>query len=165
MKEKFIEKNEEINQEQLEILQKLVKSQSTKERVKLFWKVMDTYWVDAVVSLVPEFGDAWLSLVASSYLLVEWKRMWLRFIDMLKIIWYQSADILVWAVPLLWDIADYFFKANKWSAEIFEKHFEKLKKEALAKWVDAGEIAKIELKNKDFLDAINKHLDNKKTIS
>jgi hypothetical protein len=93
---------------------------------------------------------------------VEWKRMWLKFGDMLKIVWYQSADILVWAIPLLWDIADYFFKANKRSAKIFEKHFEKLKQEAIAKWVAPSDIAKIELRNKDFLEALHKHMDNNK---
>ncbi len=145
-----------------EILEKLAKSQSTKERVKLFWKVMDTYGVDPIISLIPELGDAWIGLIATTYLLVEWKRMWLSFWDMLKIVWYQSADLLIWAIPLLWDIADFFFKANKWSAKIFEKHFEKLKKEALAKWIDPQEIAKIETKNKVFLSAINNHLDSQK---
>ncbi len=152
----------EKNVEQKEILKKLAKSQSTKERVKLFWKVMDTYGIDPIVSLIPELGDAGVSLLATTYLLVEWKRMWLKFGDMLKIVWYQSADILVWAIPLLWDIADYFFKANKRSAKIFEKHFEKLKQEAIAKWVAPSDIAKIELRNKDFLEALHKHMDNNK---
>jgi hypothetical protein len=43
MVEKFSEKDENINKEQAEVLRKLVKSQSTKERVRLFGKVMDTY--------------------------------------------------------------------------------------------------------------------------
>ncbi len=150
--------------EQKEILKKLTKSKSTKERVKLFWKIMDTYGVDPIISLIPELGDAWVSLIATTYLLVEWKHMWLKRGDMLKIIWYQSADMLVWAIPLLGDISDIFFKANKRSAKIFEKHFEKLKKEALAKWIDPKEIENIEKQNKQFLAAINKKVDWKKSI-
>lgn len=144
--------------EQKEILRKLTKSKSTKERVKLFWKIMDTYGVDPLISLIPELGDAWISIIATTYLLVEWKNMWLKRKDMLKIIWYQSADILVGAIPLLGDISDIFFKANKRSAKIFEKHFEKLKKEALAKWIDPKEIENIEKQNKQFLAAINKRI-------
>jgi hypothetical protein len=156
---------ENLDYQQVEIMKKLVQSQSTKQRVKLFWKIMDTYWVDAIVSLIPELGDAWVSLVASSYLLFEWKKMGLKFIDMLKILWYQSADILVWAIPFLWDIADYFFKSNKRSAKIFEKHFENLKKEALKRWISQVDIQKIEDKNKVFLEAISKHLENREKTS
>lgn len=162
MAKKLEQLPEKNTPDQKEILRKLTKSRSTKERVKLFWKIMDTYGVDPIVSLIPELGDAWISIIATTYLLVEWKNMWLKRKDMLKIVWYQSADILVGAIPLLGDISDIFFKANKRSAKIFEKHFEKLKKEALAKWIDPKEIENIEKQNKQFLAAINKKIDWKK---
>lgn len=162
MAKKLEQLPEKNTPDQKEILRKLTKSRSTKERVKLFWKIMDTYGVDPIVSLIPELGDAWISIIATTYLLVEWKNMWLKRKDMLKIVWYQSADILVGAIPLLGDISDVFFKANKRSAKIFEKHFEKLKKEALAKWIDPKEIENIEKQNKQFLSAINKKIDWKK---
>ena len=158
MAKKLEQVPEKNTPEQKEILKKLAKSKSTKERVKLFWKIMDTYGVDPLISLIPELGDAWISIIATTYLLVEWKNMWLKRKDMLKIIGYQSADILVGAIPLLGDISDIFFKANKRSAKIFEKHFEKLKKEALAKWIDPKEIEAIEKQNKKFLTAINKKI-------
>ena len=163
MAKKLEQLPEKNTPEQKEILRKLTKSRSTKERVKLFWKIMDTYGVDPLISLIPELGDAWVNIIATTYLLVEWKNMWLKRKDMLKIIWYQSADILVGAIPLLGDISDIFFKANKRSAKIFEKHFEKLKKEALAKWIDPKEIENIEKQNKQFLAAINKKIDWKKS--
>lgn len=163
MAKKLEQVPEKNTPEQKEILRKLTKSRSTKERVKLFWKIMDTYGVDPLISLIPELGDAWVNIIATTYLLVEWKNMWLKRKDMLKIVWYQSADILVGAIPLLGDISDIFFKANKRSAKIFEKHFEKLKKEALAKWIDPKEIEAIEKQNKKFLSAINKKIDWKKS--
>lgn len=158
MAKKLEQFTENKTPEQQEILKKLTKSKSTKERVKLFWKIMDTYGVDPIISLIPELGDAWVNIIATTYLLVEWKNMWLKRKDMLKIVWYQSADVLVGAIPLLGDISDIFFKANKRSAKIFEKHFEKLKKEALAKWIDPKEIENIEKQNKKFLAAINKRI-------
>jgi hypothetical protein len=48
-----------VNEEQkTEMLEKLTKAKSTQERVELFSKVMDTFGVDTIVSLIPELGDA-----------------------------------------------------------------------------------------------------------
>jgi hypothetical protein len=51
--------------------------------------------------------------------------------DCLKILGYQTADVLVGAIPVVGDVADYFFKANKRSAKIFQKHFSELQKMAI----------------------------------
>ena len=138
---------EYLNPEKEELLRELAKVKSTTERVELFGKIMDDFWVDAVASVVPWLWDTWSSLAASLYLLAEWKRIGLSTIDSLKILWYQTADVIVWAIPVLWDVSDYFFKANKRSGNIFEKHFEKLKEEALRKWISSQEIENME-KNK-----------------
>jgi len=153
------EKNNTHEEEKIEMLKKLEKAKSTQERVELFGKVMDTFWVDAIVSLVPELGDAWSSIVSSLYLLSEAKKMWFSIREYLKIVWYQTADILVWAVPVIWDIADYFFKANIRSAKIFAKHFEKIKKEAIKKWVSWEEIIALENDNNMFIKMMNKHVE------
>jgi hypothetical protein len=120
---------------------------------------MDTFGVDTIVSLIPELGDAWSSIASSLYLLWEAKKMWLSVRDSLKIVWYQTADIFVGAVPIIWDIADYFFKANKRSANIFTKHFKKLKKEAIKKWISLEEITAIENDNNKFIEIMNKHIE------
>ena len=150
--------------EKIQMLKKLEKAKSTQERTKLFGKIMDTYWVDAAVWLIPELGDAGSSIVSSLYLLSEAKKMWLSVGECMKIVGYQTADALVWAVPIIWDIADYFFKANKRSANIFTKHFEKLKKEALKKWITLEEVAKIEQNNGKFIQMMDKHLEQQKKL-
>lgn len=140
-KEKLDQNIESIDsKEKAEILKKLVEMKSTVKRVKLFWEIMDEFWVDVVAGLIPWLWDAWSSKAASLYLLAEWKRLWLSTKDSLKILGYQTTDALVWTIPIIWDISDYFFKANKWSAKLFEKHFEKLQKEAINKWISQKEI-------------------------
>lgn len=163
-KEKVVDKTKypKDEQEKFEILKQLGRVKSTTERINLFGKVMDTYWVDALVSLIPELWDASSSITSSMYLLYEGQKMWLSGRDCLKILWYQTADVLVGAIPVIWDIADYFFKANKRSAKLFTKHFEKLKKEALKKWVSPTEIATLEKNNNKFIKVISQNIPAKK---
>lgn len=159
----MIEQQQQLeSQEKIEILEKLEKAKSVKERVDLFGKVMDTFGVDAIVSLVPELGDIGSSVVSSLYLLGEGKKMGFWRKQSLQILGYQTADILVGAVPVIGDIADYFFKANRRSAKIFDKHFEKLKKEALKKGVSQEEISKIEENNNQFIEVMKRHLETVK---
>ncbi len=143
------------NEEQIKIMKELEKTKSTIERVKLFDKIMDDFWVDAVASLIPWLWDTGSSLVSTLYLLSEWKRIWISMTDSLKIMWYQTADIIVWAIPVLWDIADYFFKANKRSGNLFNKYFDKLKQEAINKWISKERIEDMDNKRNQVIDIIN----------
>lgn len=154
--------DQELTSEQLKILEKLTKSNSIKERVKLFGKIMDTYGVEPLLSLIPILGDIWINTIATIFLLSEWKKMWLSFGNMLKILGYQWTDATIWSIPVLWTIVDFFFKWSKRSAKIFEKHFEKLKKEAMKKWISPKAIEEIESKNKEFLKGIYQTIDSKK---
>jgi hypothetical protein len=142
-----------------ELLLQLTKIHSTQERVKLFGKVMDDYGADALVSIIPEYWDISSSLVSTCYLLYEGSKVWFSLKDTLKILGYQTADILVGAVPVLWDIADYFFKANKWSAKIFQKHFEKIQKRTIAQGLSKSDIQKMQADNAKFVKAMNKAYD------
>ncbi|MCX6823244.1 MAG: DUF4112 domain-containing protein [candidate division SR1 bacterium] len=149
-------------QAKIEMMKELKIAKSTTERVNLFGKVMDTYGVDALVGLIPALGDASSSIASSMYLLYEGQKMGLSSRDSLKILGYQTADALVGVVPVIGDIADYFFKADKRSAELFTKHFEKLKKEALEKGVSSAEIAALEENNNKFIKVISKNIPTKK---
>ncbi|MDR0651492.1 MAG: DUF4112 domain-containing protein, partial [Candidatus Peribacteria bacterium] len=73
----------------------------------------------------------------------------------LKILGYQTADFAVGAIPILGDIADYFFKANKWSAKIFQKHFDKLQKRAIAQGISPADIEKMQINNAKFVKAMH----------
>jgi len=49
-------------------------------------------------------------------------------------------------------IADYMFKANKWSAEIFIKHLDKIKEKAKEGWIDTTELEKQTSTLKEFFN-------------
>jgi hypothetical protein len=58
-----------------ELLSELATIHSTQEQVKLFGKVMDDYGVDALVGLLPVYGDVASSVLATLYLLYQGKKI------------------------------------------------------------------------------------------
>lgn len=116
----------ELTPQQKEIMAKLRAAKSSEERVKVFAKFADDIGLDPLLSLIPELGDAGSSIVSGIYLLYEAKKADLGMGAYLKIIGLQAADFAVGAIPVLGDVADYFFKANKWSAKSFEQQTEEL---------------------------------------
>ena len=153
--ERLLQKEIIMDTAKKDLLDTLHQKYSTVERVKMFGKIMDDYGVDVIFSLIPALWDVGVSLISSLYLLYEGRKIGLPLKDTLKVLWYQGADILVGIIPALGDVADYFFKANKWSAQIFEKHFEKLKKEALKKGVSQSEIDEVMVNQKTFVKQMN----------
>lgn len=137
------ERENNLTLEQKDILDQFKKAQGSAERVKLFAKVADDLGLDALISLIPELGDAGSSIVSGVYLLFEAKRAGLSKWSYLKIIGLQTADMAVGAIPVLGDVADYFFKANKWSGKSFEKQATELAQKARDAGVPEEEIAKI----------------------
>ena len=141
-----------------EIRRQLKTATNVEKRVKLFSKLMDKYWIDAIVWMlpwIPWIRDLTPSIVSSCYLLAEWRRIWLSQQDCLKILWYQTLDALFWVFPILWDIIDIFYKWNNYSAEIFSKHLENLKKAALKKWISQEEIDNMGKRESRFLSVLN----------
>lgn len=110
----------ELQDLQAETLTELAKASSSEERVRTFGRIMDDYGADAIISLFPELGDAASSVGSALYLLCEAKNADLDKKSYLKIIGMQTADFFVGAVPIVGDVADYFFKASKWSVSEFE---------------------------------------------
>ncbi len=128
---------------QKEIIEELTKAKSSEERVKLYGQVVDTYGLDAIVSLLPLGGDAGSSLISGLYLLFEARNANLNKTDYLKIIGLQTADVFAGAIPLAGDAADYLFQANKWSAGFFEEKTEELAQKAREAGVSEADIVKI----------------------
>ena len=136
--------DQELTQEQLEIIERLEKAKNSQERVRTFAKLTDKYGLDAIVSLIPELGDAGSSVVSGIYLVFEAKKAGLQGSDYLKIIGLQAADFFIGAVPLAGDAADYLFKANKISSKLFAKKVEEIKEEAKNAGIPEEEIARID---------------------
>lgn len=152
--------SENLDMDKEKIKEQLESAKTTEERVKQFADRTDSYWIEAVVSMIPGIWDLTTAIVSSCYLLGEWKRIWLSTGECLKILWYQVADVLLWAIPIIWDIADFFYKGNKYSSEVFSKHLEKLKKAALEKWISQGEIDNIWKRWDRFIEAVDKYSDH-----
>lgn len=138
------EVEDELTPKQKEILEKLRKAKGSEERVKVFATVADDFGLDALVSLIPELGDAGSSIVSGIYLLMEAKRAGLGAGAYLKIIGLQAGDFAVGAIPVLGDAADYFFKANKWSGKSFEAQTRELVVKAREAGVPPEKIAMIQ---------------------
>jgi hypothetical protein len=133
----------ELTPQQKEIMEKLRAAKSSEERVKVFAKFADDIGLDPLLSLIPELGDAGSSIVSGIYLLYEAKKADLGVGAYLKIIGLQAADFAVGAIPVLGDVADYFFKANKWSAKSFEQQTEELVAKARKAGVPEEKIQKL----------------------
>ncbi len=116
--------------QQKKALEELRIAKNSEERVKVFAKVADDIGLDPLISLVPALGDTGSSIVSGLYLLFEAKKAGLGTMDYLKIIGLQGADLAVGAIPVVGDVADYFFKANKWSAKSFESKTKDLMEKA-----------------------------------
>ena len=147
--------------DKISIKRKLARAKNVEDRVKLFAKVCDKFWVEALAWLIPIIGDLTPTIVCTCYLLIEGMNIWLSRKDCLRILWYQTADILVWSVPVIGDIADFFFKSNKYSSKIFTEHVKKLKKAALEKWITQEEIDKLWITEKKFIKAMDTYVDKK----
>lgn len=133
-----------LTPQQQEIMDRLKTAKGAQERVDTFATLADTYGLDAIISLFPELGDLGSSGVAGLYLLYEAKNAGLSKTSMLKIVALQTADVFVGAIPILGDAADYFFKANKWSATSFKKQVEEIKKEARKQGIPEEELSKLD---------------------
>lgn len=137
------EREAQLTPEQKRILEQLQTAKSSEERVKLFAKVADDIGLDPLLSLIPELGDAGSSIVSGMYLLYEAKKADLGIGAYLKIVGLQAADFAVGAIPVLGDVADYFFKANKWSAKSFEAQTKELEEKARQAGVPEEKIARL----------------------
>ncbi len=136
-------KTVKLTPEQKEIVNRLNAAKNSKERVEIFARLADDNCLDPLISLIPELGDAGSSILSGLYLLYEANKAGLGAVSYLKIIGLQAADFFAGAIPVVGDLADYFFKANKWSVSSFEEKTKALVVEARNAGVPEEEIAKI----------------------
>lgn len=134
-----------LTDQQRKALEELRIAKNSEERVKVFAKVADDIGLDPLISLFPELGDAGSSIVSGLYLLFEAKKAGLGTMDYLKIIGLQGADFAVGAIPVIGDVADYFFKANKWSTKSFESKTKDLMEKARKAGVSEDKIQQMML--------------------
>jgi hypothetical protein len=107
--------------------------------------VMDWYCLDAILWLFEWVGDIAVGAIDTAVFLKLAADVDASLWDKFKIVTIQTFDTLFWSIPIVWDIADFFFKSNKKSAQILQKAFEKNRskleekygKETVAKLMEA----------------------------
>jgi hypothetical protein len=111
-----------LNKEQ--VLAELKKCAEIETQVALFAKYVDTYGIDPILSLLPVAGDISSSAIISTpFLLFQAKGAGLDWKSIAWILSYQGMDVVAGAVPVpvpfANSAADYVFKANVLSVNLF----------------------------------------------
>lgn len=106
---------------------------ATRERLESLARIMDsairvpgtniTFGADAVMGVVPVLGNATTTLV-SAYIIWEARRLGVSRTTMARMIGNVGLDALVSAVPLLGNIGDVFFKANRRNMALLRRHLD-----------------------------------------
>jgi len=145
-------------EDQRKTIESLLQAESAKSRYELFAKISDDLPGDTILSLIPGLGDYGSSLLAGLYFMKEARNADLGFLSYGKNVGLQVVDATIGSIPILGDITDYFFKANKWSANSFDKRIEEMVKEAEAKGVSPEDIQKLRGVAKKTTDAVESKL-------
>ena len=149
---------ESLDMDKEKILKQLEAAKNAEDRVKLFAKRADLFWIEALIWLFEGIWDFTPAIICTCYLLAEWIHIWLSWKDCLKILWYQTADVLIGMIPWIWDVADFFFRSNRYSSTIFSEHLNKLKQEALERGVPIEEIHAISQKETRFVNTMDRYI-------
>ncbi len=106
---------------------------ATRERLESLARIMDsairvpgtniTFGADAMMGVVPVLGNAATTLV-SAYIIWEARRLGVSRTTMARMIGNVGLDALVSAVPLLGNIGDVFFKANRRNMALLRRHLD-----------------------------------------
>lgn len=127
-----------------EILEQLQSAKDAQARVETFAYYADKWGLEAVIgTFIPALGDMTNSAIASMYLMLEAHEAGLGTYAYLKIASLQTADSFVGAMPLVGDIADYFFTANSWVVGLFESRVKELESSAKELGIAQAEIDKL----------------------
>jgi hypothetical protein len=91
------------------------------------WEIPGTNYrigIDALVGIIPGIGDIATALLGR-WMLQEAKRLGVPKHQRARIVAYYLVDLAVGAIPLVGDVFDATYKANKKSLAVIEKHLER----------------------------------------
>ncbi|MDV2857519.1 DUF4112 domain-containing protein [Oceanimonas sp. CAM02] len=81
--------------------------------------------LDGIIGLVPGVGDQ-AGAAFSGYILLKAARMKLPFTLLARMGFNILLEVLIGSIPLLGDLFDFAFKANKRNVRLIRKHFESI---------------------------------------
>lgn len=83
------------------------------------------FGADSIIGLIPGAGDL-LGGALSAYIIIEAAQLGIPRHLLLRMLANLGIDMAVGAVPLLGDIFDVAFKANRRNLDLVERHFDRL---------------------------------------
>jgi hypothetical protein len=102
------------------------------ERLRRLARFLDTavgipgtrirFGADSVIGLAPGVGDA-LTGALALYIVYEARRLGLPRRKITRMLWNVGIDTAVGAIPVLGDLFDVAFKANRRNVDIIDRHF------------------------------------------
>lgn len=89
------------------------------------------FGIDALIGLVPGFGDS-AGALCSSYILLAAARLGVPKAVLLKMAFNIALDTLVGAVPVLGDLFDFAWKANQRNVELLDAYYDQPRRTLLS---------------------------------
>ena len=91
------------------------------ERARTIARWMDGYGLDPLIGLIPGIGDV-IGAGFGLYIVSIGVRRGLSKPVIARMLFYLFIDMLVGAVPVVGDVADFFYKANEKNLRLLEEH-------------------------------------------
>jgi len=105
---------------------KLEQMEDAAKRVKISAYILDTCGLEAIVSIVTGAGDIGGTLL-SLHPVMEAIALKCPKPLIEKMLWNLAKDFFIGLIPLVGDVADFFYKANKKNRKLFEAHLEEVR--------------------------------------
>ncbi len=83
-----------------------------------------SFGVDSLIGLIPGIGDA-IAAIPSAYIIIRAERLGVSNAVLARMIANLAADLFIGSVPVVGDIFDVAFKANRRNVALLRKHLEK----------------------------------------
>lgn len=80
--------------------------------------------LDGILGLIPGFGDV-LTAAVATYIVVKAREMGVSKETQARMLINVAADFAIGFIPMVGDVADFFFKANNRNIELLERELER----------------------------------------
>jgi len=107
------------------------------ERARTFARWMDRYGLDPLIGLIPGIGDV-LGAAFGLYIVSIAVRRGMSTPVIIRMLMYLAIDMFVGVLPVIGDIADFFYKANEKNLALLEERLAEPPPDAIRKAVDWG---------------------------
>lgn len=131
-------------------LQELQTSAKAVHFMEMYASFMDRYGGDVLIGLVPALGDGAVSIGSLLVELQQANKVGLPWSEQLGILISQGLDFGIGSIPVVGDIADYFYKSNVKAKERFVSHF---RRQLLRAWKE-GKIQESDIPELEKLSGI-----------